>query len=158
MMSGFLMAYQYLQKPVEATFGFRFAWSKVRSLYPLHIVTMVAMLPFAVVNVLKGALSLVTLFAAVVLNVGMLLTWVPWGAMHTALNNPSWFMCTIVFAYLCFPLVLRKLKALRNMSGALSFIGCFVAAYAAAGIAVYIFVVNGAGREAVKSCVYFSLR
>lgn len=153
MLSGFLMAYQYLQKPEEPVFGLRFAWSKVRSLYPLHIVTMVAMLPFAFSHVLKGSLSLVTLFVDVALNVGMLHAWVTFTL--EALNGPSWFMCAIAFAYFLFPLIIKRLKALRSTGDALLLIGCFAAVYAVAGVVAYMLDANGAAPEIVKWCTYY---
>lgn len=77
MLSGFLMAYQYLQKPSDPVFGLRFAWNKVKSLYPLHLVTMVAKIPVAIFDVLSGTLSLLAFVVAVILNVGMAQIWVP---------------------------------------------------------------------------------
>lgn len=123
MLSGFLMAYQYLQKPSDPVFGLRFAWNKVKSLYPLHLVTMVAKIPVAIFDVLTGTLSLVAFVVAVILNVGMAQIWVPWQAMYSALNGPSWFMCVIAFSYLLFPLLLKQLKGLRSVKDAILFMG-----------------------------------
>lgn len=155
MLSGFLMAYQYLQKSVEPVFGLQFAWGKVRSLYSLHIVTMVAKLPIAIFDVLIGTLSLATLIVAVVLNVGMVQIWVPWGAMYYALNGPSWFICAITFAYFLFPLVLKRLKALRNMRDAVLLMAVFFTIHLIAGAVAYVLMVGGFGAEVVRWCTYY---
>ncbi|MGO5393362.1 acyltransferase family protein [Collinsella sp. LCP19S3_C9] len=155
MLSGFLMAYQYLQKPSDLVFGLRFAWNKVKSLYPLHLVTMVAKIPVAIFDVLTGTLSLVAFVVAVILNVGMAQIWVPWQAMYSALNGPSWFMCVIAFSYFLFLLLLKQLKRLRSVKDAILFMGGFVAVYLIAAIFAYILKESGATAGVVQWCTYY---
>lgn len=149
------MSYQYLQRSDEPVFGLRFAWGKVKSLYPLHLATMGAMLPLGIVAVIKGGLDLGAFLISIVLNVGMLQVWVPWPSMYSALNGPSWFMCVIVLAYLLFPLLLKRLKALRNMAGALGLLALFVAVHLAASAASYFWMTSGVDTELVKWLTYF---
>lgn len=100
MMSGFLMSYRYLQKSNTPTFGFSFVWSKLKKLYPLHIIMMIAKLPFAFVYLFRGWISLALLLVAICLNVTLLQIWIPNESLYTLLNGPSWFMCVIALAYL----------------------------------------------------------
>ena len=113
-LSGFLMAYRYLQKQNDPRFGFSFVWSKIRKLYSLHITAMVVSIPYYLSKVLAGACTLATLVACMVLNVGMLQVWVPWQSMYEMLNAPSWFMAPLVLSYLLFPLLLKVLRKIRS--------------------------------------------
>lgn len=113
-LSGFLMAYRYLQKQNDPRFGFSFVWSKIRKLYSLHITAMVVSIPYYLSKVLAGACTLATLVACMVLNVGMLQVWVPWQSMYEMLNAPSWFMAPLVLSYLLFPLLLKALRKIRS--------------------------------------------
>lgn len=154
-MSGFLMAYQYLQKDNAPIFGLRFVGGKLRSLYPLHIVTMLAKLPIAIFNVLEGTLSAAALVVAIVLNAGMIQIWIPWEQMYSALNGPSWFMCVIALAYLLFPLLLRILKRLESVRSAIAMMVVFLGVHLLASLVSWVLLCSGADDELAQWVTYY---
>lgn len=154
-MSGFLMAYQYLQKQEAPAFGLAFVSKKLKALYPLHIVTMLAKLPIALSDVLGGTLSATALVVAVVLNVGMVQVWVPWEQMYSALNGPSWFMCVIALAYLLFPLLLKVLRKMTSVRSAILLLAVFLGVHLFASLASYALLGSGAEEEIAQWVTYY---
>ena len=49
-LSGFLMLYSYYPREETPAFGLRFAWRKIRTLYPLHLITMLFAAAYAVLT------------------------------------------------------------------------------------------------------------
>lgn len=113
-MSGFLMAYGYLQRDCDPAPGLRFAWSKVRRLYPLHIATMLACVVVGVYNVATDGSSPVLLGLNVVLNSLMLQTYVPVREVFQSLNGVSWFMAVSVLTYAVFPALIPSLRKIKS--------------------------------------------
>lgn len=113
-LSGFLMAYNYLRKDSSPRAGLRFAWSKVWRLYPLHIVMMLGCVVIALWNVRQGEYALQKLGLDVLLQACMILVWIPLQSFYAILNGPSWFMAVSVFTYALFPLALKWLHAIRG--------------------------------------------
>lgn len=109
-LSGFLMFFNYYPREKLPDFGWRFSWNKIKQLYPLHIVTMLFSIAFALFTGLspkKTALD-------AVLHTFLLQIWVPNEHYYATLNGPSWFLCVSFFCYLCFPLILRFFKRKIN--------------------------------------------
>lgn len=154
-LSGFLMAYQYLQKDADPEFGIEFAFGKVRRLYSLHLATMGAFLPLALHSVVKGTLSISFFVASTLLSIGMVQTWVPCEAIYTTLNAPSWFMCAIALSYFLFPLLLRKLRNLNDMRSALLLGLPFLLGHIAACLVGAFLDGTGTDVSLVKWVVYF---
>lgn len=154
-MSGFLMAYQYLQKEELPAFGLAFAARKIRALYPLHIATMLAKLPIALFNVVGGTLSATALVVAIAMNVGMVQVWVPWEQMYSALNGPSWFMCVISLAYFLFPLLLKALRKMASVRSAILLLAAFLGIHLLASLASYALLGSGAGEELAQWVTYY---
>lgn len=154
-MSGFLMAYQYLQKEELPAFGLTFVAKKIRALYPLHVATMLAKLPIALSDVLGGTLNATALAVAVVLNVGMVQVWVPWEQMYSALNGPSWFMCVMALAYLLFPLLLKVLRKMTSVRSAILLLAAFIGVHLLASLIAYALLGSGAEEELAQWVTYY---
>jgi peptidoglycan/LPS O-acetylase OafA/YrhL len=106
-LSGFLMMRSHIFKgypKLDTTF--RFAWNKIRALYPLHILTM---LMAAVYTVYMGR-GIVATLRDMIIHAGLLQMWIPHPEYYSTLNVPSWYLCTLFFIYLCFPLISNILK------------------------------------------------
>lgn len=155
MMSGFLMSYQYLRKPESPTFGLLFAWSKIKKLYPLHLIMMIGKLPFTVANVLRGWLSMSSFFFAVGLNIALFQIWIPCESIYTAFNGPSWFLDVIALAYLFFPLFLRVLKKIDSLYSALKYIFLFVSVHVLLSFVSLFFLDKGFDPETIKWLTYY---
>lgn len=106
-LSGFLMMRSHIFKGYpQLDAEFCFAWHKIRTLYPLHVLTM---LMAAVYAVYMGN-SIDTTLRDMVIHAGLLQMWIPHPEYYSTLNAPSWYLCTLFSIYLCFPLVSKILK------------------------------------------------
>lgn len=116
-MSGFLMSYSYFDREVPS--GVReslsFSLKKIRKLYPLHIIMMLAVLPFEVLPIIKDFTfrGLSILLCKIGLNIGLLQDWVPHSSYYFSLNSVSWYLSACLFIYAVFPSVLRRLRQMR---------------------------------------------
>ena len=102
-MSGFLMMLSNLNKQERPKFSFGFAWNKVRSLYPLHIVTMLLCAVYAQhfgENIVRTVMDMG-------LHSSLLQIWIPNASYYSTLNSVAWYLCVSFFLYLCFPLIFR---------------------------------------------------
>ncbi len=113
-LSGFLMVYTYYDRELDASpkSAVRFSVKKIGKLYPLHIIMMVAALPF-VVRGLTQAFSLhglVKAGAQVVLNALLLQSWIPKSASYFSLNGVTWYLSICLFLYLMFPFLLKVIQ------------------------------------------------
>lgn len=152
-MSGFLMAYRYMER--EAPLGLKFAAKKLDSLYPLHIATMLTKLPIALFNVIGGTLSVATLVVAIVLNIGLVQVWIPWEQMYSALNGPSWFMCVIALAYVLFPSLLKVLQGLKTIRSAFLLLASALTVHLLASLVSFVLMSFGVKEEYVQWITYY---
>lgn len=113
-LSGFLMFFNYYPREKQPDFGWRFSWNKIKQLYPLHIITMLFSVAFALFTGLSPKKTVLD----AVLHTFLLQIWVPNEHYYVTLNGPSWYLCVSFFCYLCFPLILcyfkRKIKTIAQ--------------------------------------------
>lgn len=108
MASGFLMAFKYPMQSLDAT-GYRgFAWRHAMKLFPLHWLTLVMWLA---AMAMLGLLQVKPLTLA--LNATLLHSWSLTHAIYFSLNKFSWFLSTLLFCYLCYPLLARWFRPMR---------------------------------------------
>lgn len=108
MASGFLMAFKYPKQSLDAT-GYRgFAWRHAMKLFPLHWLTLVMWLA---AMAMLGLLQVKPLTLA--LNATLLHSWSLTHAIYFSLNKFSWFLSTLLFCYLCYPLLARWFRPMR---------------------------------------------
>lgn len=123
-LSGFLMTYSYYGKDRIRAFGFRdnlrFAWQKMKPLYPLHIVCSLAWVPFYFIG--DETEPLIPIVIKAVLNGLLLQEWVPMAGR--SMNGVSWYLSVAVFCYFMFPFVLKFLeKKQPNGAQAMGYLG-----------------------------------
>ncbi len=141
-LSGFLMAFSYWNREVDAVgHGFigslKFAWKKIRKLYPLHICMIV--LVIAYVGIIGGyqKTMIPQLAGETALNILLLQAWIPVSEVYFSLNAVSWYLSTALFCYFVFPWLFYKLKKrcsikhLLAMAAVLVILMCAVSALAA---------------------------
>ena len=114
-LSGFLMTCNYYDRPRTAP-GLRsaitFSLQKIRKLYPLHLIMMVA----ALLLVLKGLLAqpsargVLSCAAQLVVSIFLLQTWIPSSRFWFCLNGVAWYLSVQAFLYAIFPWLLAVLK------------------------------------------------
>ena len=116
-LSGFLMSYGYIDKIDEMDVSLRgnasFAINKMKKLYPLHIIMMIAALLITIAQMYMGIeeISILQLFIQVFLQTTLLQTLVPIsGKYFWPLNGLSWYLSVTMILYFFFPWILRKIK------------------------------------------------
>lgn len=108
-LSGFLMTYNYYGKnriqTVSLKNNIQFAWGKIKHFYPLHIITMLAMLIFMFTG--EDVIKITQVSVKLVLNVLLLQCWIP---IQSSINGVSWYLCVTVFLYFVFPYILKTME------------------------------------------------
>ena len=107
-MSGFLMMYRYCDKdiPVSIKDNFTFAINRIKSIYPLHIITMIFAIFLFFLVIHKNGYPLylfIELIQNIFLNVTLTQTWIPDPGVNTSLNGVAWYLSLILFMYFLFP-------------------------------------------------------
>lgn len=116
--SGMMMYYSYsgLDR-LKNVSGLKLAIKKTKKLYPLHVITMILRIPFAVVG--QTTIGGGILVLAIILNLGLLQIYVPINTVYEALNGVSWYLCVAFLSYICFPQILRMINKLRDINQSL---------------------------------------
>ncbi len=115
-MSGFLLMYNHWNSIKEQN-GVAFSIRKLRYLYPLHIICMLAMIAMRwIFNPYKKN-EIGILIRKVYLNFLMIQEWYSFDN-HLSINPVSWYMCVLLLIYALFPYLLRKVKQNWNVKKA----------------------------------------
>lgn len=108
MASGFLLAAKYPFKELDAASYGRFAWRHALKLYPLHWLALaLLLLALALVG------RLVVRPGVLALDIVLLQSWSMHHSVYFSYNQFAWFLSTLLFLYLCFPLLARWFMPLR---------------------------------------------
>ncbi len=114
-MSGFLMTYIYWdrQLPGNIVDALRFSLGKIKKLYPLHIITMIAVVLielwiYRTNGVLREAIP--GLLRNIALNIFLVQSWYPDSTVNVALNGVAWYLSVALFLYIKFPFLLKWMK------------------------------------------------
>ena len=108
MASGMLLSMKYPFKRLDGAGYKRFAWRHAAKLYPLHWLVLALWL-----LVMALARVLVIKPVALTLNVLLLQSWSLVHSIYYFYNHFSWFLSTLLFCYLCYPLLARWFMPLR---------------------------------------------
>ena len=101
-LSGFVVSLGYGSKIREGSFQYgHFLRRRLGKIYPLHLL---CLLCFLVVSGTDWSL-------ATVLNLFLLQSWVPNPDYYFSCNSVAWFLSSLLFCYLVFPVVYRRLSA-----------------------------------------------
>ncbi len=121
-LSGFLMYYNYCDRELECSpkKNLVFAFNRIKRLYPLHIITMLAALP-SVIEFLSNHTQLGDYIGQGMRLVSctfLVQTWVPILNYNFAFNSVSWFLATCAFMYLIFPWYMNKVREKNSLKSA----------------------------------------
>lgn len=102
MLSGFMVSFGYGRQVREGSFRYAgFLSRRIRKLYPLHILCLVFFL------LVSGS----AIDFPVVMNALLLQSWVPDSTVYFSCNSVSWFLSSLFFCYILFPLAYRWVSA-----------------------------------------------
>lgn len=107
MVSGFLLSMKHPFEQLDGDSYRRFAWRHACKLFPLHWLTLALWL---VALAVIGLLVIKPL--ALALNITLLHSWSLSHSIYFSYNKFSWFLSTLLFCYLCYPLLARWFKPL----------------------------------------------
>ena len=108
MASGFLLAMKHRFQQLDGPSYRQFAWRHAAKLYPLH---WLALAMWIVGLALIGILAVEPV--SLVLNATLLQSWSLTHSIYFSYNKFSWFLSTLLFCYLCYPLLARWFMPLR---------------------------------------------
>ena len=130
MLSGFVVSLGYGRQVREGSFRYgRFLRRRIWKLYPLHFLCLAFFL------IVSG--SAIDFF--VVMNALLLQSWVPDPAVYFSCNGVSWFLSSLFFCYILFPLAYRWVSAYGlGIVLALYAIVCFLTPYDQVNAILYV--------------------
>ena len=110
-LSGFLLVYTAERRKESLVTGIveniRFASSKLKKLYPLHILTLLAMILFMLVSSEKQTYWV----PKAIVNALLLQAWFPSESWYLTFNKASWYLSVSAFGYFVFPFLYSKIQA-----------------------------------------------
>ena len=130
-LSGFVFYYNYCDRQIQCTplKNFSFTFKHIKRLYPLHILMLIAAIPFAIEYlhnhptmdeyVDQGLRLLSCTF--------LVQTWVPILGYSFSFNAVAWFLATCMFFYWMFPFIVRVIN--RHNSTKSAIIRIMIAAF-----------------------------
>ena len=92
--------------------SFREAVRRISKLYPLHMIMMLASIPFVIYR--AGGLHISDLLIKIGCNVLLIQSLIPSADINASLNGVSWFLSNIFVLYIVFPFLYRLFKKCRN--------------------------------------------
>lgn len=108
-LSGFLMTYSYYGKERIKSVSWKenvlFAWNKMKPLYSLHVITMLAVSIFMFIG--EETVTIAQAVVKIILNLLLLQSWTP---IESDINAPSWYLCPTMFLYVLFPYIVRAME------------------------------------------------
>lgn len=108
-LSGFILAYNYDRK-LDAPGSWRtFFQKRFARIYPTHLATLIAALPFAGILVLHNRSTAALLAETISAQLVLAHAFVPVRQVYFGLNGVSWSISDEAFFYACFPLLLLAL-------------------------------------------------
>lgn len=99
LLSGFTMSMSYGRSIADGSFSFsHYLKRRLLKVYPLHLLCLLLFL----------ALFRPQLDVILPLNALLLQSWIPFPAYYFSYNGVSWFLSSLLFSYLLFPIAYRK--------------------------------------------------
>lgn len=122
-LSGFLMYYNYSDRPVPCSplKNISFAFKRIKRLLPLHLIMMLASVPWAIMAMAPNTPigTYITQALQFLCCTFLVQTWVPLISYNFAFNAVSWFLATCLFMYAVFPLYLKIMNKRRDVKASL---------------------------------------
>lgn len=119
-LSGFLLSIKYSNNSEDVTFkkSVIFAIKRVKKIYFLHIITMVADI-FLYIGMYKyngiSSKDLIKFVFNIFANILLIQSWIPDVDINVSLNGVAWFLSVLFYIYLLFPYLNSKLKNRNNV-------------------------------------------
>ena len=150
MLSGFVMVYSYWNRWEDKNYSVQealgFSIRKIKPLYPLHIIMLIAaFIPYYLLPVIWNYSNreMLKIVAKLVITVPLIQTWFPVG--FEAINTVAWYLSAMLFLYAAFPFIMRFLKkGWGNQEIILLMVLAYAAQFAFAFVCRWIPLLNNA--------------
>lgn len=156
MLSGFLLTYNGLDRadsfPTDIKGCARYAFRKIRKLYPLYFISLVILILRIVLLAPENPpREQIVVFAKQFVYCALLIqSWLPDTDWAFALNGVGWYLSTSLILYFAFPFILRRVTRCKSTKDALIAIAViFVSMFIIAGLATIAYLkITGADASA----------
>ncbi len=124
-LSGFVMTYSYIDSDRVPQSSVKnnlcFAWGKIKKLYPLHIVTMLLIIPLLIYQNISFCehLFFTKLMIKVFIDIFLLKAWFPTEGIYFYLNGVAWYLSVSVLLYFAFPWIIARIRKLKSRQQAI---------------------------------------
>lgn len=110
-LSGFLMMHAYQNRPLECSLknNLLFALKKIKKLYPLYLITTIAMI--VIQHSFNTKVILIDLF--------LVQSWFPKEDIYYSYNGVAWFCSDMLFIYFMFPVVQKVIGKFKHKKSAI---------------------------------------
>lgn len=141
-LTAFLMTYNGLAKidryPTGVLGCARFAWGRVKKLYPLYFISLLILILRIVILAPENppVEQLITFAKQFVLCALLIQSWPPETSWAFAFNVVGWYISTSIFLYFCFPFIIRRISKLKSRRSAVVLIFAIYAAMLISAAAV----------------------
>ncbi len=137
-LSGFLMGYNYFERPVPSLKPvdcLRFSIKRIKKLYVLYILTLLPIMALDIyfMRPVPGSAEFSTIIKELILSSLLIQSWSP--SYAYAFNGVAWYLSTSLFLYFCFPYIIRAIKRYKSQKTAFVVIILLYAAQLMLGIA-----------------------
>lgn len=134
LLSGFVCSFGYGKQIADGTFSYRkFLSRRFRKIYPLHLLFLVICL----------IISKETIGVKVLVNALLLQSWIPYSDWYFSCNSVSWFLSSLLFCYLLFPLAYKYLSRRLTIIVIVAYSLIFIATpYGRINAVLYVFPVT----------------
>jgi peptidoglycan/LPS O-acetylase OafA/YrhL len=120
-LSGFILAYNYQDKLIAGKVKVKhFYYARISRIYPLHLLTFIAAIPFALSSLIAKPLLYIGIG---MVNLLLLQSFFTSKTVYFSYNSPSWSISDEMFFYLCFPLLIFLVKKLADFNISYKMIG-----------------------------------
>lgn len=112
MLSGYLTLYQHYDNNTELKFK-EFIFEKIKKFYPLHLLTLIAALPFLLVSIKTiGKSQAILIFIS---NLTLVQTWIPIENFYFSLNAVSWYLSITMFFIVMTPVTIKCFRKISML-------------------------------------------
>lgn len=113
-LSGFCMTYSYFNREILQITGIKenisFAWNRVKKLYPLHFLTLIAVAAVMRLGLMNSDLPKQETLYYFIMNAVLLQCLIPWRDGYFSFNAVSWYLSVYMICCFFFPWILNKLR------------------------------------------------
>lgn len=113
-LGGFALSLGYYDKVNSSSFSYTlFMKKRIEKFFPLHWLCLLAVIPLALIPVIRGTTSFVMFLVPLIPNVLLLQSLIPIKEVYFSFNSVSWYLSDTMMFALVFPFIVKGLSSLE---------------------------------------------